>query len=92
MNSTAASTVLLQYDIDRAPHELIDIFGEKKAVRAYEMSLNALLGHEAIARKLPVENNFERRSSVYFAAYETDVPFLEKEFKAREKYGYRNNL
>lgn len=92
MNSTAASTALLQYDIDRALHELIDIFGEKKGVRAYEMSLNALLGLEDIARKLPVENNFERRSSVYFAGYETDVPFLEKEFKAREKYGYSVEL
>ena len=88
MNSTAASTALLQYEIDRMLHELIDIFGEKKAVRAYEMSLNALLSLEELARKLPLENNFERRSSVYFAEYEKDLPFLEKEFEARRKYGY----
>jgi glycine/D-amino acid oxidase-like deaminating enzyme len=92
MNSTAASTALLQYDIDRALHELIDIFGEKKAVRAYEMSLNALLRLEKIARNLPIENNFERRSSVYFAAYENDVSFLEKEVKTRKKYGYKVEL
>ena len=92
MNSTAASTALLQYDIDRTLHELIDIFGEKKAVRAYEMSLNSLLGLEDIARKLPLENNFERRSSVYFAEHEKDFPFLEKEVKTREKYGYEVEL
>ena len=92
MNSTAASTALLQYDIDRTLHELIDIFGEKKAVRAYEMSLNALLGLEEIAKKLPIENNFERRSSVYFAEYENDLPFLEKEVRTREKYGYEVEL
>jgi glycine/D-amino acid oxidase-like deaminating enzyme len=92
MNSTAASTALLQYDIDRTLHELIDIFGEKKAVRAYEMSLNALLALEEIARKLPIENNFERRSSVYFAEYEKDLPFLEREVRTREKYGYAVEL
>jgi glycine/D-amino acid oxidase-like deaminating enzyme len=92
MNSTAASTALLQYEIDRMLHELIDIFGEEKAVRAYEMSLSALLGLEDIAGKLPLENNFERRSSVYFAEHEKDIPFLEREFKAREKYGYEVEL
>lgn len=92
MGSTAASTALLQYDIDKSLHELIEIFGEKKAVRAYEMSLNALLNLEKIAQKLDVENHFERRSSVYFAETEVDVPFLEKEVRTREKYGYEVEL
>jgi len=92
MNSTAASTALLQYDIDRALHELIDIFGEEKAARAYEMSLDSLLGLEDIAKKLPIENNFERRSSVYLADSETNFSFLEKEYKARKKYGYEVEL
>lgn len=92
MNSTAASTALLQYEIDKMLYELIDIVGEKKAVRAYEMSLNALLSLEEISKKLPIENDFERRSSVYLAAHEKDVPILEREFKAREKYGYKIEL
>ena len=33
MGSTSASTALLQYDIDRTLHELIDLLGEKTAVR-----------------------------------------------------------
>jgi glycine/D-amino acid oxidase-like deaminating enzyme len=88
MGSTAASTALLQYDIDKALHELIDIIGEKKAVRAYEMSLQALESLEEIAKTLEIENNFEWRSTVYFAESEKDVPFLEKEVAARKKYGY----
>jgi glycine/D-amino acid oxidase-like deaminating enzyme len=92
MGSTAASTALLQYDIDKSLHELIDIFGEKKAVRAYEMSLEALLSLEKIAVTLEIDNHFERRSSVYLAETLTDVPFLEKEFKTREKYGYEVEL
>lgn len=92
MGSTCASTALLQYDIDKSLHELIEIFGEKKAVRAYEMSLDALLGLEKIAKTLDIENHFERRSSVYFAETEIDAPFLEKECRTREKYGYEVEL
>lgn len=88
MGSTAASTALLQYDIDKSLHELIDIIGEKKAVRAYEMSLQALQSLEEIAKTLEIENHFERRSTVYFAESSRDIPFLEKEVKTREKYGY----
>lgn len=92
MGSTAASTALLQYDIDKSLHELVDIIGEKKAVRAYEMSLNALLNLEKIAKSLDIDNYFERRSSVYFAETEVDVPFLEKECNIREGYGYKVEL
>jgi heterodisulfide reductase subunit A-like polyferredoxin len=33
MASTSASTALLQYDIDRALHELVEIMGEKLSLR-----------------------------------------------------------
>lgn len=92
MGSTCASTALLQYDIDKGLHELIEIFGEKKAVRAYEMSLDALLGLEKIAAELRIENEFTRRSSVYFAETETDNDYLEKECRIREKHGYEVEL
>lgn len=88
MGSTAASTALLQYDIDKSLHELIEIFGERKAVRAYEMSFAAMLGLEKIAESLKIENHFARTSSVYFAETEVDVPYLEKEVQTRERYGY----
>ncbi len=87
MGSTAASTALLQYDIDKSLHELIEIFGTQKAVRAYEMSLNALLNLEKIAEQLKIENHYEQRTSVYLAKTDNDASFLEKEFKARKKYG-----
>ena len=92
MGSTAASTALLQYDIDKSLHELIEIFGEKKAVRAYEMSLEALLNLEKIAETLDLENHFERRSSVYFAETQAGTPFLDRECRTRERYGYEVEL
>lgn len=88
MGSTCASTALLQYDIDKGLHELIEIFGEKKAVRAYEMSFDALMSLEKIAADLRIENDFTRRTSVYFAETEADNDYLEKECAVREKFGY----
>jgi len=88
MGSTSASTALLQYDIDRTLHELIEILGEKTAVRAYELSLKALDDLGKIALTLKIDNEFETRSSIRFASYKKDVPFIEKEFKARERHGF----
>jgi glycine/D-amino acid oxidase-like deaminating enzyme len=87
MASTAASTSLLQYDIDRPLYELIEIMGEKTAVRAYELSLNALKDLEKIASRLKY-NDFEPRLSIRFASFKKDVPVLENEFRVRHKNGF----
>lgn len=92
MGSTCASTALLQYDIDRALHELIELLGQKTAVRAYELSLKALLDLETIARKLEIDNEFEPRPSLRFAKYKKDVGFIEKEFRARSEHGFEVEL
>ena len=92
MGSTSASTALLQYDIDRTLHELIGILGEKTAVRAYELSLKALLDLEKIAVKLKIDNEFQSRSSIRFATYKKDVSFIENEFAARKKHGFEVDL
>jgi glycine/D-amino acid oxidase-like deaminating enzyme len=92
MGSTAASTALLQYDIDRALYELIALIGEKKAVRAYELSLKALADLEKIAKKLKLSGSFEKRSSIRFAKYKKDISYLEKESAARKKYGFETEL
>lgn len=87
MASTSASTALLQYDIDRGLHELIDLMGETKAVRAYELSLDALTELEKIAERVGC-GEMEKRLSVRFAAYKKDVEFLEKEYAARSAAGF----
>lgn len=92
MGSTAASTALLQYDIDRMLHELIELLGEKTAVRAYELSLQALLDLKKIAPKLNIDCEFEARSSIRFAKLKKDIPFIENEFDARKKHGFEVEL
>ncbi|CAN5441092.1 FAD-dependent oxidoreductase [soil metagenome] len=88
MGSTCASTALLQYDIDRALHELIDLMGEKKAVRAYKLSLKALCDLISQTAKLEIHSSCEQRSGLRFAKFKKDVGFLEKEFKARRRHGF----
>ncbi len=88
MGSTSASTALLQYDIDRPLHELIDLLGERTAVRAYELSLNALKDLIKLAPKLKIDNELELRPSFRFASLKKDVGFIEKEFEVRKNFGF----
>lgn len=88
MGSTAASTALLQYDIDRALHELIEIMGEKRAVRAYELSFNALETLMTMVPTLGTETGLTERDSLRFAKTKKDAAFVEKEFKARSGHGF----
>ncbi len=92
MGSTSASTALLQYDIDRMLCELIDLLGEKTAVRAYTLSLKALVDLEKIASKLKIDTEFEGRSSIRFAKYKKDVLPIEQEFDARRRHSFEVEL
>lgn len=88
MGSTAASTALLQYDIDLALHELIDRMGEKRAVRAYELSLRALNDLIEIAPKVGGDTELTKRPSLRLARTKKDAAFLEKEYEARSRSGF----
>lgn len=92
MGSTSASTALLQYDIDRTLHELIDLLGEKAAVRAYELSLKALIDLLDIAKTLKIKGTGEHRPGFRFAKFKKDVAFLEKEYQARSSRGFDMEL
>ena len=87
LGSTCASTSLLQYEIDVSLHELIKMIGTKAAVRSYKLGVSAILKLEAIARKIGVAD-FERKKSLYSAAYKKDISFLREEYDARKKHGF----
>jgi len=88
MGSTAASTALLQYDIDLSLHEMIDLLGEKRAVRAYQLSLKALQDLESLVKDIQIDCGFTKRSSVRLAKFKKDIPFIESEFAARKANGF----
>ncbi|WP_333818874.1 NAD(P)/FAD-dependent oxidoreductase [Ohtaekwangia sp.] len=83
--STAASTCLLQYEIDTPLHKLIHMVGERSAVRSYELCL------EAIDTLGKIANNFRhvefvRKPSFQFASFKRHVADLKKEYLLRRKY------
>ncbi len=85
--STAASTALLQYEIDTHLTELAKRYGEENGVLAYQACADAILELETLARELGgVE--FERQKSLYFASDEEDVASLKAELALRQKNGF----
>ena len=88
LGSTCASTALLQYEIDVALHDLIQMIGEKPAVRAYKMCEAAVFKLEMLAREVEVAD-FELKKSLYCAAYKKDIDFLKNEFDARKRHGFK---
>ncbi|WP_207512985.1 NAD(P)/FAD-dependent oxidoreductase [Longitalea luteola] len=86
MGSTAASTALLQYEIDTPLTELINLRGERDAVRSYLLSLKAITDLEDICSQWP-EVSFTKRPSLQYASYKKDVTALKKEFQLRKQAG-----
>src|SRR6188768_3236526 len=88
LGGTCASTSLLQYEIDTPLHQLIKMVGEKNAVRSYELGVAAISKLAALAAKTGMRD-FELKKSLYYAAYKKNIPFLNKEFESRKKYGFK---
>jgi glycine/D-amino acid oxidase-like deaminating enzyme len=86
MGSTAASTALLQYEIDTPLTELAQMVGEKNAALSYLLCLRSISDLQKICDKLP-EAGFVRRPSLQYASFKKDIKDLEKEFHARRKIG-----
>jgi glycine/D-amino acid oxidase-like deaminating enzyme len=86
MGSTAASTALLQYEIDTPLAELITLRGERDAVKSYLLCLQALYDLENICGQWP-EVVFTRKPSLQYASFKKDLPLLKKEYELRKQYG-----
>jgi len=86
--STAASTALLQYEIDTELHDLIGSVGEAHAVRCYRLGLEAIDTLEHLSGELKDDCGFERKTSLYLASRKSDVPKLRKEYDTRKAFGF----
>jgi glycine/D-amino acid oxidase-like deaminating enzyme len=86
MGSTAASTALLQYEIDTPLAELISKRGEPDAVKSYLLCIKAINDLEKLCGEWP-EVAFTRRPSLQYASFKKDAPLLKKEYELRKQYG-----
>ena len=85
--STAVSTALLQYDLDTELHELIELVGERDAVRAYQLSAGALHTLDRLAQSLPDRCGFAWQTSLYLASTRRHTARLQQEAAVRQRAG-----
>ena len=89
--STAASTALLQYEIDTHLVDLAKRHGEDDAALAYRACADAIDRlHEVASAWRDV--GFARNRSLYYASRRRDVGSLEEECAARQKHGLEVEL
>ena len=90
--SSSATTSMLQYEIDTPLYELSEMIGEKAAVECYKACARSIDMLSDIAKSIKSKAGFKKKESLYFAAYKKDVAWLEQEFEARKKAGFKVKL
>lgn len=88
IGSTAASTGLLQYEVDKPLCDLIGLVGETSAVHAYRRGLRAIDELEQLVADLGDGCGFSRRDSLYFATRRWHRRRLRREFECRQLYSF----
>lgn len=76
--STAASTAMLLWEIDRPLHELSDLYGFERAARAYRASRDAVAGLKSLVWRLGVACDMRDKNSLYLAAGDSSAELLEE--------------
>lgn len=89
MGSTAASTSLIQYEIDTPLYRLIKMVGENNAVKAYELCRRAIYDLKKICSEVGNEEDFEEKNSLQFASFLKDAKGLEEEYELRKRLGFK---
>lgn len=86
--STAATTALLQYEIDTHLTDLVRLVGAERATLAYRACASSF---EVLEQRFPEVlkvSNYQRLGSLYLAADERDLPELHAEMAARRDIGF----
>lgn len=84
--STAASTSMLLWEIDRSLTQLTEAYGFERASRAYRASLDAVTGLKSLVLQNGVACEMRNKNSLYLAAGSTSKQLL-GEHRLRERAG-----
>ena len=85
--STSANTGLLQFSNDIMLCDLIDQIGERDAQAFYKACRDAVHMLAKEAYSLSTDVGFKKRSSLYYASSEQDLPKLRREYEALKACG-----
>lgn len=86
--STAASTSLLQYEVDTPLRRLVRLVGSDHAVRAYRACRAGLEAIARIDRQLGGKHGFQRTESLQGASRRAHAPALQREVSLRRRHGF----
>lgn len=89
--STAASTALLQYEIDTPLSELTELYGWKRASLAYRACHDAIGELGCLARTV-CDVDFAEVKSLYYASSPSDAEALALEYELRRQAGFNVEL
>ncbi|MEO7774916.1 MAG: FAD-dependent oxidoreductase [Steroidobacteraceae bacterium] len=87
LGSTAASTALLQFELDTPLTHLMRTFGKRPAERVWLASRDAVNELRTRAHRLGIQAHFKSRPSLYLAGNVLDAKGLRKEVRARQRIG-----
>jgi glycine/D-amino acid oxidase-like deaminating enzyme len=87
--STSANTALLFYELDIPLSRLVETLGVHKALRSYQLGLEAIDTIEKLVDRLGDSCGFERKKSLYLASRKSDVLDLKREYEVRRRLGFR---
>jgi glycine/D-amino acid oxidase-like deaminating enzyme len=76
--STAASTSMLLWEIDRSLTQLTEAYGFERASRAYRSSLNAVTGLKSLVQQLGIACEMRDKDSLYLAVGDTGRGLIEE--------------
>lgn len=84
--STAASTALLQYEIDQPLCELSKLVGEDEATLAYVSCLQAISDLQRTLRSTGTDADYRQVPSIFYATGKKGWKLIKKEYRLREKH------
>jgi len=87
LGSTAASTSLLQYEIDTPLSKLVTLVGYRNAVTAYQLCGKAIEKLGRLAQTIGLDD-FRFKKSLYYGVNKKDTAFLREEYELRKKHGF----
>jgi glycine/D-amino acid oxidase-like deaminating enzyme len=90
--STAASTAMLQWEIDLPLRELAALYGFERAADVYRRSFRAVSGLRELVARLELGAAFIARDTIYLAAGEVGPRELREEFSLRQRAGLPGEL
>jgi glycine/D-amino acid oxidase-like deaminating enzyme len=86
MGSTAATTSMLQYEIDVPLYKLAEMIGEEGAVECYRAGIKAIHNLQKLVQDLKLNCGYQQKQSLYIAHNKKSEKWLRKEFALRDKH------